>query len=193
MDGNRFGNWIEDENPFKLPQPPEWVLLKLWNFDERLVLVPSRRSKFRDKGEYILAIRQRYTAQEPEHKAIDLSAAHPDTNMLKVRGLIPIAPLHFRNGVAWTEPNVDGLLAQLKARDTWALSGGPEHGERAAEAVETHERGIERKEHANLRDKFYHMGRDAYRSLKARTGQRSKRASDYHGAAKLKSASGGST
>jgi hypothetical protein len=112
---------------------------------------------------------------------------HPDTNMLYQYQLMPVSHLNF-SGVWATET----LFAQLRARDTWAITGGPtsqirdagEKLEQLARVMDDAERADERKEREGLKDKFYHMGRDAWRSMQARIGTRNKRASDYHGVAR---------
>lgn len=116
-----------------------------------------------------------------------LDNKHPDTNMLYQHGLLPLANLNF--GGTWT---TETLFAQLRARDTWAITGGPtsqlrnagEALERLASTMDDAEAAIEQKDRRDLKDKFYHMGRDAWRSMQARIGTRNKRASDHHGVAK---------
>ena len=177
-------NWIPDTNTWNLPEPPEWFLKRLFDFDALLVLVPSRVKVKEESPAYLLCRRRLHSAGLGDVAMLDNK--HPDTNMCYAHGLVPIAPLRFRNGATtFTQRGCDSLLRELKARDTWAITGGPDGNANAAwQAVEAAEAAKEAKERAGLRDTFYHMARDAYRSLKARTGQRNKRASDYHGAAR---------
>lgn len=179
---SKFGNWIPDENRFSLPEPPEWVLQKFHNFDHMLVLIPSRKEK-----QYLLCRRRQFSAGLGDVAMLDNK--HPDTNMMIAHGIVPIAPLKFKQGVStFTAAGVDNVLDELRRRDMWAVGGGPDKdplGERVWKAVEEHEEAEKQKQRRNLKDMFYHMGRDAYRSLKARTGQRNRRASDYHGVARL--------
>jgi hypothetical protein len=105
----------------------------------------------------------------------------PDTYLCYRHGLVPIAPLSFNNGAStFTEAGCESLLRELKARDTWRY----EDGDAVVDAIEAQEAAKEAKERADLRDSFYHRGRDAWRSMTARIGARNKRASDYHGAAR---------
>ena len=117
-----------------------------------------------------------------------LDNKHPDTNMCIVNAMMPIAPLNFgSNAVIWTESGVNNVLNQLRARDTWALSGGPQgDADKVVDAIEAHEKQQEAQQRAELRDGFKARARDAWRSLLARTGRRNKRASDYHGVARAK-------
>lgn len=175
-------NWIADTNSFKLEEPPSWFMQALYDFDHQLVLLPSRK-----KAEYLLARRRSLTAGMGDVAMLDNKA--PDTYMCYTHGVIPIAPLRWKDNTAkvWSQTALDSLLAELRSRDAWALGGGPGGDPDAAwKAVEHTEALQERKEKRALREHFYHLGRDAYRSLKARTGQRNKRASDYHGVARDK-------
>lgn len=171
-------NWIADTNRFQLPEPPEWFLKRLFDFDAQLVLIPSRRKALDATPAYLLCRRRLYSVGDGE--ALLLDNKNPDTNMCFIHGVIPIAPLRFNNGATtFTEAGCDSLLNELRARDTWALTkvgGGNEDA--AWQAVEAAEDAQKQKARANLREDFYHKARDAYRSLKARTGQRNKRAND---------------
>lgn len=183
---NRFGNWIEDINRWKLPQPPEWALGKLWDFDHMLVLIPSKMRR-----EYLLARRRQYSAGMGDVALMENK--HPDTNMCMAHNVMPIAPLRFKHGlIHWQAGAVDELLDELRRRDTWELTGGPDgrDPDAAWKVVEDHEASVEKRERHNLRDMFYHMARDAYRSLKARTGQRNKNAWDGNRLARVNAARG---
>jgi hypothetical protein len=172
-------NWIEDKNRWSIVKPPEWALLALWNFDDQLVLLPSRKKK-----QYLLARRRHLSAGLGDVAMLDNK--HPDTNMCYVHGLVPIAPLTFRKGKAvWTQQSVTNFLDELRSRDTWAYSDGdPDKHSRVSDAIEEFEKLQEEKAHRTLWENFYHMGRDAWRSMAARTKRRNKRASDYHGVAR---------
>lgn len=176
-------NWIPDTNRFKLPVPPQWFLQRLYDFDALLVLVPSRVKIKSESPAYLLCRRRQHSAGIGDVAMLDNK--HPDTNMCYAHNIVPIGPLRFKKGGStFTQAGCDSLLAELKGRDTWALSGGA-HGDADAvwQAVEAHEAAAEAKQRADLKDSFYHRARDAWRSMKARSGQRNKRASDYHGVA----------
>lgn len=176
---NPYNNWIPDDNRWSLESPPDGFLAELHNFDSALVIIPSRMSK-----RYLLTRRRQYTRGLGDVAMVDNK--HPDTNMCYGHGLLPIIHLNF--GGSWTTGT---LFAQLRARDTWQITGGPtsqirdagEKLEALANAVDDADTAAEQKQNRDLRDKFYHMGRDAWRSMQARIGTRNKRASDYHGVA----------
>ncbi len=165
--------WIPDTNRFGLPKPPAWFLKALANFDDQLVIIPGRKERC-----YYLARRKHMSAGLGDVAMFDNT--HPDTNMFVVHGVLPIAPLVFKDeAIVFTQKGVADLIAELKRRDNWAVSGGRD-GDPAKiyEALEYEENREAAKRRSNLWDDFHHRGRDAYRSLKARTGQRNKRASD---------------
>lgn len=173
-------NWIEDENIFRLAQPPDWWLQRLFDFDHMLVVMPSRKTR----THYLLARRRQYSAGLGDVAMLDNK--HPDTNMCYAHGVIPIGPLVVKKGGQnpFSETTIAALITELRRRDTWATKAGIEGGEDYADGVEAAESVAEAKQRADLKDGFYHRARDAWRSLNARVGRRNKRASDYHGAAR---------
>lgn len=179
-------NWIADQNRFNLVKPPEWFLKRLWDFDAQLVIIPSRREppKANADGEgaeppaYLLTRRRQYSANFGD--VAMLNNKNPDTNMCFAHHLVPVAPLRFQNGCStFTMKACDDLLKELRARDSWGISGGPDKdGDKVADAVEYAEAQAEQKRRSNLRDMFHHMARDAYHSLQARMGWRNKTSFD---------------
>ena len=176
-------NFIADVNTWKLPEPPEWFLKRLYDFDPLLLLVPSRVKVTGESPAYLLCRRRQHTAGLGDVAMLDNK--HPDTNMCYGLGVIPIAPLRFKkNANQFTEAGCESLLRELRERDTWALSGGATgNADAVVDHVEAQEQLQTQAQQRALRDSFYYRARDAYRSLKARTGQRNKRASDFHGVA----------
>ena len=165
--------WIADTNRFGLAKPPQWFLTALANYDDQLVIIPGRK----ERG-YYLARRRQFSAGLGDVAMMDNQ--HPDTNMFVVHGVLPVAPLVFKNDVIkWTTRGVNDLIAELKRRDNWVVTGGP-NGDPAKiyTTLEYEEDREKAKRRADLRSDFHHRGRDAWRSLQARTGSRSKRASD---------------
>jgi hypothetical protein len=183
-DTTAFATFIPDTNRWSLPVPPEWWQSQLRNFDHMLVVIPSRKMPH-----YLLCRRRQFSAGLGDVAMLDNK--HPDTNMCYSYGVVPVSTLRWKPGKStFQQADLNAILDELRRRDTWALSGGPTHekGEagldKLVDAVEEQERAVARKERASLKEKFYHLGREAYRALKARTGQRNKRASDYHGVAR---------
>jgi hypothetical protein len=177
-------NWLPAKNTWDLPAPPDWFLQKLYNFDEQLVLFPSQAApRVGEKPHYVLARRRQLTAGMSDLAILENK--HPDTNLMIAHGLVPIGPLRLKKGVnTFTEAGLVSLLEDLEGRDQWKLTGGLKDPDAGWKALEAAERKQLQKQRRSLKDMFAHMARDAYRSLKARTGQRNKRASDYHGVAR---------
>jgi hypothetical protein len=145
-----------------------------------LVVLPSRKTQ----TAYLLAIRRLHSAGLGDVAMLDNK--HPDTNMCYVHGLLPIAPLNVTGPNPFSEATIASIIAQLRRRDTWALTGeaGKKNPDAYANAVEEAESSRAARERQTMKDNFYHMGRDAWRSLKARLSSRNKRASDHHGVAR---------
>lgn len=92
-------NWLEDENPMNLPAPPQAWLQKLHDFDDSLVVLPSRQM-------YCYRLAQRRTPDRKSHLVHHL-AADSDSNMLARYGLVPvtsiIATCKWDNPVMWED------------------------------------------------------------------------------------------
>ena len=177
-------NYIADTNRWKLPEPPSWFLKRLYDYDPMLVLIPSRVRPQGVPPRYLLCRRRQHSVGLGDVARLDNK--HPDTNMCYGYHVVPIAPLQFnRNVNSFTEAACESLIRELKGRDTWRISGG-HNGDADAiwQKVEADEKAADDKRRKDLKSDFKHRARDAWRSLKARTGQRSKRASDFHGHAR---------
>src|SRR3990167_4211104 len=178
--------WIADTNRFKLERPPDWFLTGLTEHDAQLVIIPSRKRR-----QYLLCRRRQLTAGLGDVAMVDNK--HPDTNMCYGYGVLPIAPLRWvKTGTdtgQFTQKNLASLIETLKERDAWAHGGGPlaHNPDTVADAVDAADATRDAKLDHSIWESFYFRGRDAWRSLQARTGQRNRRASDYHGVARIPS------
>jgi hypothetical protein len=151
-------------------------LKRLYDFDPDLVLIPSRKKVVGENPAYLLTRRRSRSAGLGDVAMLDNQ--HPDTNMCYAHGVLPIAPLRWtkkgRSGTFTMQSIVD-LIEELKKRDMWAITGGATAApDKIWQDLEDAERYEADKQRLALRDKFYHMARDAWRSIKARTGQRNK-------------------
>lgn len=163
-------NWIAGDNPHHLEQPPDWWLRGLSDFDDQLVVLPSLQ-----RPVYILARRLQHTSGLGDLAVV---AHYSDTTMLIKHKVVPVAPFEHKAG-PWSMESLETILRELNARDTWRYKDS----DAAVNEIEQYEAAQEAKRQKALRDDFDARARDAWRSLKARTGQRNKRASDYHGVA----------
>jgi hypothetical protein len=166
MDAN-FHNWLGSANPFNLPKPPAWWLTRLHDQDEGLVVFPSALRV----NTYVLARRREFSRDLHElfkRKGANVARPRisPDSDTLAAHNLVYVA--HIVGGIGnWSET----IFRQLKEGDTWAQGGAS----KVIEKIEGAELRADQRKHANLLDKIDHMARDAYRSYKARTGQRNQR------------------
>lgn len=117
-----MNNYIKDTNPFSLAGPPQRWLRKLWEFDNSLVVVPSRMGFF-----YRLA--QRRTPSPSEAIARNLMEG-ADTMMLASYGLIPVttilatanwdSPLMWQDlaeRAPWRQGGADAVIAHIEGRE----------------------------------------------------------------------------
>ena len=148
-------------NP-KMAEPPAYVLQRLYDFDNMLVLFPSFAMPFY----YVLARRRQLTAGLTD-KALDASITHPDTRACMAHGLVPVTMV-FKHGPNW---NIDPVIEKLKRRDIWAHGGAA----KAADTLDAADERAEKKRKADVRDDMWNRAGDAWRSYQARTGQRNHR------------------
>lgn len=168
MDTPTPGNFIKDLNRFNLEIPPTWWLQGLKDYDDQLVVVPSRTDPV-----YRLCRRTRNTIGLESVAIVD---RHADTAMMYEMGLVPVTSILVK-GLAWDLVNI---IESLRSRDIWA-NGGPDAVADALDAQDELERVVRRRA---FKDDIGQRAKDAYRSMMARIGARSKRASDFHGAAR---------
>src|SRR5690554_362810 len=104
--------WIADENRWGLETPPDWWLRRIYDFDPYLRIVPSRFA-----NQYLLARKRQLTAGLGEVAMV--GNQHPDTLMCMQHGLLPIAPLKWKDDATgkFTEGTLTSLLDELRARD----------------------------------------------------------------------------
>lgn len=150
-------NYIPDNA--RMETPPAYWLQRLWDFDDQLVVIPSRYIPFA----YVLARRRKHTAGLTD-AALEATVDQPDTRMCFRYGVIPISMI-YRTGTTWS---IDNIIAQLKARDTWAVGGG----EKMADLADAADEAIDKAQKKSIRDDMWNRSGDAWRSYQARTGQR---------------------
>lgn len=150
-----------------MEQPPPYFLQRLFDFDNMLVIVPSRNVPFA----YVIARRKQFSKGLSD-KALEGTIQQPDTKMCLAYGLVPVC-LMYKTGPSW---EIDGLLQSLAARDMWA-HGGPD---KVADMLETQEEAAKAKIRAETRADIYNRSLDGWRSYQARTGQTTNLFHDYH-------------
>src|SRR3990167_4269909 len=108
---SRLPNFIKDLNPFSLAGPPGWFLEKLYEFDDSLVIVPSRQGFY-----YRLA--QRRKPQLVDKMAYEVLKEQADTAMLMSYSLVPVTTIVAT--VNWGNPLI---FQELHNRAPWRMGG----------------------------------------------------------------------
>ncbi len=150
-------NYIPD-NP-KMAAPPQYVLQRLYDFDNMLVMFPSRHVPFA----YVLARRRQYSAGFTD-RALEATIDQPDTKMVMTHNCVPVT-LIYKTGPNWT---IDNIIAELRRRDIWAAGGA----EKLADAADAADNAHKKKIKDGIRKDMWDRSGDAWRSYQARTGQR---------------------
>jgi hypothetical protein len=106
-----MSNYIPDINKFKLAGPPSWWLTKLREFDDSLVVIPSRQGFY-----YRLAQRRKLNLSEEMVK--DALFAESDTKMMAEYGLVPVTTI--LSTANWSNPE---LFVELANRSVHRQGG----------------------------------------------------------------------
>lgn len=104
-------NYIPDVNKFKLAGPPTWWLRKLHDFDNSLVVVPSRQ-------DCVYRLAQKRPLNLPEHVTNDILFKQSDTQMLASYSLVPVTTILATAN--WSNPY---LFKELNDRAPHRLGG----------------------------------------------------------------------
>lgn len=104
-------NWIVDTNRFALAEPPQWWLKGLADFDDSLVVIPSRMGPY-----YRLAQRRQMTPTIKLNHELD---AQPDSKMLASYGLVPVTTITFTGPPNWNPM----MFEELRRRAVWRMGG----------------------------------------------------------------------
>jgi hypothetical protein len=106
-----MNNYIPDTNKFHLAGPPKWWLAKLWDFDDSLVVVPSRQ-------DCIYRLAQRRKLNLPENIVNDALFKQSDSQMLASYSLVPVTTILATAN--WSNPY---LFVELANRAPHRLGG----------------------------------------------------------------------
>jgi len=158
-------NFILDN--VRMEVPPLYVLQRLFDFDNMLVLVPSRNVPFA----YVIARRKQFSRGLSD-KALEGTIRQPDTLMCLHYGLVPVC-LMYKTGPSW---DIEEVIRSLAARDMWA-HGGPD---KVADLLEAQEEAEQARIKKQNRDSIWERSGDGWRSYQARTGASSIKFSDNY-------------
>lgn len=164
-------NFIADRNEFHLTRPPGWWLRSLAEFDDQLVLIPSRQ-----RPVFWLA-RRMHLSRQLASKVTGVALTEDARMMLQYRivSIVSIA------SPTWNTSGLEALKAWLHGADTWKLDGPLDEagikralangGTRFTRELEYRERLATDRQASQQRETIYHATGDAYRSLQVRLGR----------------------
>lgn len=152
-----MNNYIVDLNRFKLAAPPQWFLSKLWEFDNSLVIVPSRQS-------YVYRLAQRRKLQLSDKIVNDSLFKESDTQMLASYSLVPVTSILANPN--WGNPLI---FVELARRAPWRQGGADEMEKKilAQEAKEELDKAVAQDDMLNI------LGKDAWGMYNKKLGLRS--------------------
>lgn len=149
-------NYIPDVNKFRLSGPPKWWLRALYDFDNSLVVIPSRQ-------ECVYRLAQRRKLNLPEHIVNDSLFNQSDTQLLASYSLVPVTTIIPTAN--WSNPY---MFQELANRAPWRQGGA----EKVIRMVEEQDMREEAKKAAETTDRLDDVSRQGWRSYQRRTGQR---------------------
>ena len=153
----RLPNYIKDTNPFNLAGPPVWWLDKLHDFDNSLVVVPSRAGFF-----YRLA--QRRQPDLRTEIVNDVLKEDTDTRMLYRHGLIPVTTI--LSTADWSNP---AMWEELRRRAPWRNGGADEFMKK----LNTQEKEEKLKAAIEQDEKLDYLAKDSWKYYQKQLGLRS--------------------
>lgn len=152
-------NYFEEGMPH-MSTPPEYWLQRLHDYDDKLVVFPSRHVPFA----YVLARKREHGTADAD-KALACVITQPDTKKCLERHWAPVTIIVRHSQASWS---IDNIIASLQKRDIWRHGGGDAYADKL-DAIDAAE---ERQKRADLRDDFMQRADLAWDLYKRRTGQR---------------------
>jgi hypothetical protein len=149
-------NYIPDLNPFSLAGPPTWWLAKLWDFDNSLVVVPSRQG-------FIYRLAQRRKPNLSQAVVNEALFQESDTKMLASYHLVPVTTILATAN--WGNPY---LFEELRRRAPWRLGGA----EKVIREIELTEWQDEQAKKAQTQENLQSLSKDAWGLYNKKIGTR---------------------
>lgn len=148
-------NFIRDTNPFNLAGPPKWWLRKLWDFDNTLVVMPSRQ-------DFVYRMAQR-RPPDPKAKLVGDLAADSDARMMAQYGCIPVTTINAT--ARWDNPL---MWEDLRMRCPWRMGGW----EKYEALMDEQEQKKELEKAAVADDRNTQLTKDGWKYYQMKTGLR---------------------
>ena len=149
-------NYIRDENRFRLAGPPPWWLKQLFDFDDSLVVVPSRQ-------QMVYRLAQRRKLQLSDKITQDSLFKESDTQMLASYGLVPVTSILATAN--WSNPY---LFRELRNRAPWRLGGA----EKVNAMLDAEDLRDELDKKAKTNEHLNYLGKDAWKYYNKKIGLR---------------------
>ena len=147
-------NYIVDMNPFNLAGPPVWWLRKLWDFDNSLVVIPSRQGFY-----YRLAQKRKL---QLSHKIVNEALfKESDTRMLAKHSLVPVTTILATAN--WGNPY---MFEELANRAPWRQGGA----EKVTARLEAQEQKDELDKRAKTDEHLTYLGKDGWQLYRKKIG-----------------------
>jgi len=150
-------NFIPDMNRFKLAGPPTWWLDKLWDFDNSLVVVPSRQ-------DCIYRLAQRRKLNLANNIVNDALFNESDTKLLARYGLVPVTTIIATAN--WGNPYI---FEELRRRAPWRLGGA----DVVNQMLDAQDQKDELDKRAKTDEYLTYLGKDAWKLYNKKIGVRS--------------------
>lgn len=152
-----MNNWIADTNRFALVKPPQFFLSKLWEFDNSLVIVPSRQSP-------VYRLAQRRKLNLPEKMVNEALFNESDTQLLASYSLVPVTSI--LSTVNWHDPY---LFIELGNRAPHRHGGA----EKVNQMLEERDQMDDIQKAARQDEMLTYLGKDAWGLYNKNIGVRS--------------------
>ena len=152
----QHNNYIPDINPFNLAGPPSWWLSKLRDFDESLVVVPSRMN-------CVYRLAQRRKPNLAIHIVNDALFNSSDTKMLAQYSLVPITTI--LSTANWSNPFI---FVELTKRAPWRMGGAEKYNQ----LVEQQDADEEAQKQAIIDERNTGLAKDSWKLYKKKIGLR---------------------
>lgn len=150
-------NYLPDQNKFKLAGPPAFFLKQLWDFDDSLVVVPSRQGFY-----YRLAQRRK-----PNLSMAVVNEAlwkESDTQMLASYNLVPVTTIIPTAN--WSNPF---LFEELRRRSPHRMGGA----QKIIQEIEAKEAAEQASINATIDSNNHDLAKDAWKLYNKKIGVRS--------------------
>jgi hypothetical protein len=154
----KLPNYIVDANPFKLAGPPDYWLQALWDFDQSLVVMPSKMG-------FYYRIGQRRPPSHTLKMVEEMRKEDADAIMMAKHRLVPVTTL--LSTANWSQFPMH--MEMLRQRAPWRMGGADEVNRR----LEQQEREDEIAKQARIDQNLTDTAKDAWGLYLKKIGVRS--------------------